>query len=100
MEEIADVPGRITESYEPLMVRTAQGTVFSVPSRRHIGSVSENYVVLEPVLRHRGILRDVHFGDARCMLCEVRPMFDAALELLGKNIRLFNDRTPVPRAWY
>ena len=100
VEEIADVPGRITESYEPLMVRTAQGTVFSVPSRRHIGSVSENYVVLEPVLRHRGILRDVHFGGARCMLCEVRPMFDAALELLGKNIRLFNDRTPVPRAWY
>lgn len=100
VEEIAGVPGRITESCEPLLVRTAQGQTIPVPSRRHIGAVSENYVILEPVMRRRGILWDTAFGKARCLLCDAAPMFDTALALLGRNIRLFDSRAPIPEAWY
>ena len=47
IEEIANVPGRLTAEHHPLFVRDQSGRLLSVPSRRHQNANSDHHVKLE-----------------------------------------------------
>lgn len=95
IEEVAKVPGRMTDTFEPLMVKDLNGRIIPVPSRRHHNANSENYVKLEPVMFRRGVLHKVKFGDADCLYFCAKDLFAVTLELLRQNIRLFDNNDPV-----
>lgn len=100
IEEIAGVPGRIAGTYEQLRVKDKEGRVHSVPSHRHQNANSDYYQKLEPVMDHRGVLTRGKIGDAATIVCEIKDLFGITLELLGRDIRLFDDDKPVPEEWY
>ncbi len=100
IEEVANVPGRLTDTWEQLRVKKANGEVISVPSRRHHNSNSDYFEKLEPVLEYRSVLTRGKIGDANAIVCKVRDLFRITLELLEKNPRLFDDDEPVPKEWY
>ena len=100
IEEIANVPGRLTAEHHPLFVRDQSGRLLSVPSRRHQNANSDHYVKLEPVMFHRNILRRVPFGNAECLLFRGKDLLAVMLELLKKDPDLFGSGAPVPPEWY
>lgn len=89
IEEIANVPGRLTAEHHPLFVRDQSGRLLSVPSRRHQNANSDHYVKLEPVMFHRNVLRRVPFGNAECLLFRGKDLLAVTLELLKKT-RIFS----------
>ena len=100
IEEIANVPGRLTAEHHPLFVRDQSGRLLSVPSRRHQNANSDHYVKLEPVMFHRNVLRRVPFGNAECLLFRGKDLLAVTLELLKKDPDLFGSGAPVPPEWY
>lgn len=100
IEEVAGVPGRLTDFMEPLRVKKADGEVIAVPSHRHQNSNSDYFEKLEPVLEYRNVLTRGKIGGADSIVCGIPDLFRITLELLGKNPRLFDDDQPVPREWY
>lgn len=100
IEEMADVPNRLTKEPHQLYAIDEAGVRHSVPSYRHDNADSSFFVKLEPVMEHRGQLRHLPFGQADCLLCRGKDLADTALELLAKNPDLFADDKPVPAEWY
>lgn len=100
IEEVAGVPGRISDTWEPLKVRDENGMLRNVPSRRHQNANSDYYQKLEPVLQYKNVLIRGKVGDADTIVCRITDLFSITLDLLKKNIRLFDDAEPVPEKWY
>lgn len=100
IEEVAGVPGRLTDTYEQLRVKKADGEIIEVPSRRHDNANSDHYDKMEPVLEYRGVLTRGKIGDADVIVCRIQDLFRITLELLKKNPRLFDDFDPVPKEWF
>ena len=100
IEETANVPNRLSAHTEDLYVLDYDGKKIHVPSYRHHNANSDYYVKLEPVMLHRNTLHETRLGDAQCMLMQVRDLFSITLELLEKNIRLFDDAASVPSEWF
>lgn len=100
IEEVGHVPGRLTETMEPLKTRKADGTIISVPQHRHHNANSDNFEKLEPVLKQKGVLTYGKIGSADTIVCSVRDLFRITLELLKKDPKLFDDDKPIPENWY
>lgn len=60
-----------------------------------IPDVSQNYGKLLPVFRAEGIAREGKVGDADCVLCSCRDMYDVTSRLLRDKPDLFLDNLPV-----
>ncbi len=100
IEEVANVPGRLTDTWEQLRVKKADGEVIPVPSRRHHNSNSDYFEKLEPVFEYRNVLTRGKIGDADTIVCKIQDLFRITLELLKKDPRLFDDDKPVPKEWF
>lgn len=100
IEEVANVPGRLADTWEQLRVRNESGEIINVPSRRHQNANSDHYQKLESVLDHRGVLTKGKVGNSDTIVCKIKDLFRITIELLNRDIRLFDDKKPVPREWY
>lgn len=100
VEEWNHIPRRLTESREVLETMLPDGTIISVPSRRHIGDVSVNYDKLDRPLIYTHTARTGHVGDAFCWLIDADRLRVMVSEFLKKNPDLFIDHEPVPENWY
>ena len=100
IEEAADVPGRLSKGQEALLSVDYEGAVHRVPSFRHENANSYYYRKLEPVFLKKGKIKRTHFGDASCLLFSAQDLFSVTLELLSKDILLFENDAPVPQNWY
>lgn len=98
IEEVAQVSRRMTDRYEKLYVRDADGRKTLVLSRRHNHANSENYVKLQPVMLQKGLLHTGKFGEAPCFYFRAQDLFAVTLDLLWRCPRLFDDDSPVPPA--
>lgn len=100
IEEVANVPTRIKQTAETFVVIDETGTAIDCPSYRHDNANSDLYVKLEPVMKERGQLREVSFGAAKCLSFKQTELFETTLELLKKDIHLFDDDKPIPKELY
>ncbi len=90
VEEWLEIPGRLTETYEQLVSILADGRQVQVPSRRHIGHISEQYPKVTRYLLDHGVLRTGTFGSAQAILHETQPLYEALKELLRADPLLFS----------
>jgi len=90
VEEWLAIPGRLTDTYEQLVSVLADGRQVQVPSRRHIGHISENYPKATRYLLEQGVLRTGTFGSAQVMLHETQPLYEALKGLLKADPQLFS----------
>lgn len=100
IEELAGVPNRLTNECEPLVVIDWEGHKIPCPSHRHHNANSDLYVKLEPVMYKRNLLEKVKFGEADALSFRQKDLFKTALEMLEKDIHLFDDDKPVPKDFY
>lgn len=95
VEEVAKVPGRLTEEREKLFVTFPDGQRVACPQHRHFGYPSAQYDRADPPLRASGALRAGRLLDAPILLINADDLFDGVLEQLLQNIRIF-DAKPAP----
>lgn len=100
VEEIAYVPGRITQDAENLTVFDENGNEHLVKSFRHYKANSNYFVKLEPVMLHRKELVIGKIGDSTIRICDTKPLFSTAFEMLSQDIFLFNDDKEIPTELY
>jgi aminoglycoside 3-N-acetyltransferase len=86
VEEWHGIPDRLADHPTLFRIRRPDGGgLIDCPQFRHCssrGDVSQHYGRIEPELLASGIAREGLIGDARSVLCEVRPM----AELVGRHL--------------
>nr|WP_144923059.1 AAC(3) family N-acetyltransferase [Paenibacillus bovis] len=96
VEEWADIPGRMTDTYEPLVSILEDGTRVDVPSRRHTGLAwHEHFWKVEEILLNRGAMHIGKFGDAETRVCDAKLLTEVLMEMLKDNPDLFSDNEPL-----
>ncbi len=103
VEEWNDIPNRLTDHREPLQVLTPDGKLIDCPSRRHrspVPNISDNYIILEEPLISTGIATVAPFGDARTVVCDVKPMVELTSSFLKRDPDIFLTQNPIPKSWY
>lgn len=101
VEEWADIPGRMTDAREALVVVTPEGKEISVPSRRHHGDHwSEYFWKVDEFLEEKKVMRKGKFGDATVRICEAAPMTEVLNKLLAINPNLFSNNDPFEKEKY
>lgn len=106
IEEIAEVPNRISKNKTLKTVRLKDGTVLEKFTHgvyaEGIGPFWERFPKFEPAFRHFGAITDGFLGDAPVQLCSCRKMTEAfrtVFERSGKA-ELLGEDTPLKKEWY
>ena len=100
IEEWNDIPGRLTDSHEPLVTVLEDGTEIAVPSRRHCGlSWSMHFWKVDGLLEQYGVMKKGSFGDAEVRLCDAGKTNEIISELLQLNPDLFSDNEPLKQSF-
>lgn len=88
VEEMLDVPNRLSAEPYKMTIRKATGEISEVLSRSHhaegIGDVSARYPKYESAFRHYGVITDGYIGSARAQLCSARGIRDV-VTLINKR---------------
>lgn len=96
IEEWSDVPGRLTDGHENLIVVLGDGTEIPVPSRRHCGLPwSEHFWKVEGILERTGAIRRAKLGEADCWACDAVRMTEVISGMLQDHPDLFSDQDPL-----
>ncbi|MDZ7834039.1 MAG: AAC(3) family N-acetyltransferase [Alkalibacterium sp.] len=100
IEEWADVPGRIMDTYQNLYSVLNTGEKVPVPSRRHYpGSSSKHYWKVENILLEEGAMTKGTFGDAQARVVDARKTTELLTRLLEANPEIFSDDEPLSEEW-
>ena len=103
-EEWYNVPNRISNHYESYKVVLRDGSIIERPSRIHKTEphidISENYNILETPMLETGIAVEGKFGNARCIVCDVFPMYQFVGKVLEHDKNIFANSNPIPKEWY
>jgi hypothetical protein len=78
VEEMMNVPNRLSEDWKATKIRLKSGDVIERPIHCHhavgIKDVSAHYPKYEPAFRHHGAIVDGTFGNAKTQLCSTEKM--------------------------
>lgn len=103
IEESFDVPERLTEKPTTFQVKLPDGLLKEVPMYRHFNSkeehISDTFDKFMNGYYELGVARKVTLGDAQCILCEARKLFEATKRILEREINCFIDRVEIPSEW-
>lgn len=104
IEEVYDVPERLTEEPVHFQIVMPDGTKKDVQVHRHYNRFTEHISeefdkMLEGYFR-TGAAKKVRFGDAECILCDANRMFAVTGAILEQEINCFIDRDEIPFEWY
>lgn len=102
IEELLDVPGRLTEHFVPTRIRMGDGSIVLHPIRTHAAHPSPHYPKLEPAFRYHGAIKDGQLGNAKVQLCNCRKMFDVVKLIYERSggVELMNDDEPLKESLY
>lgn len=104
IEEIYDVPGRLTEKPVLFYVEMPDGNQKEVPMHRHYSPktphISESFDKMLAGYFAAGACKEVAFGDAKCILCDAKKLLEVTGKILTKEPGCFLDRENIPTDWY
>ena len=104
VEELLDVPERLTEKPVDFQIKMPDGSIKEVSVHRHYNRmtahISEEYDKLEQAYYDCGAAKKVKFGDADCILCDARKLYEVTKLLLSHEINCFIDRKEIPSEWW
>ena len=100
VEEVLNVPNRLTDKPLQLTVVDAAGAQHTVYMRRHYNAqqphISEDFVKLEQAYLDCGAARNTKFGDAACILCDAEGLFRVTRHVLAPNPEAFVTESVIP----
>ena len=90
IEEVFDVPERLTEKPVDFKIKMPDGTLKSVSVHRHYSPytahISEYFDKFTRAYYETGAAKQVKFGDADCLLCDAKKLFEVTGRMLSKGI--------------
>ena len=90
IEEVFDVPERLTEKPVDFKIKMPDGTLKSVSVHRHYSPytahISEYFDKFTRAYYETGAAKQVKFGDADCILCDAKKLFEVTGRMLSKGI--------------
>lgn len=104
VEEMLDVPQRLTEEPVAFEVRLPDNSWKKVKMYRHYNPatdhISESFDILMEGYFETGAAKRVTFGDADCILCDCRKIYEVTKRVAAHNINFFMECKTVPKQWY
>lgn len=104
VEEMLDVPERLTASPVPFQIKMPDGTIKEVSVYRHFNRfqphISEEFDKLAQAYYDLGAAKKVKFGDATCILCEAKKIYEVTKKVLSHEINCLIDKQEIPREWW
>lgn len=104
VEEIWNVPERLTEAPTVFYIKMPDGTMKPVSMYRHYNPytehISESYDKMKEGYERTGAAEEVRFGDAACILCDAQKLFEVTGRILKQDLNCFMDREEIPEKWY
>lgn len=100
IEESADVPERFTSEPVLFKVKMPDGSLKDVPMYRHynwkMAHISESFDKLKDHYFQTGAAKTVKLGDAGCILCSARALYNATMPILQKQPDFFIPASQLP----
>ena len=108
IEEVYDVPERLTVEPTVFQIKMPDGSMKSAVMYRHYNEVTEkrgevisdNFDKMKAGYFNAGAAKSVRFGDAQCILCDAKKIFEVTGKILEKDINCFIERESIPSEWY
>ena len=104
VEEVLNVPNRLTDKPVLFYVVMPDGQRKKVYMRRHYNAmqphISEDFVKLEQAFYDRGAAKRVPFGEASCILCDAKKVFEVTRDVLAPDPEcLVTSPVILPERW-
>lgn len=104
VEEVFDVPERLTEKPVDFKIKMPDGMVKEVSVHRHFNPytahISESYDKLTRAFYETRAAKQVKFGDAKCILCDAAKLFEVTARILSHDINCIIDRAEIPESYW
>lgn len=106
VEELLDVPDRLTEKKTRFYIKMPDGTQKEVFLHRHYnttlksGAIAGTYDKLREAFYWHGAAKDGKLGDADCILCDAKGIYDVMKMVLDHEINCLIDRETIPEEWW
>ncbi len=104
VEEVLDVPERLTAEKTNFQIKMPDGEVHEVSIYRHgnpyTNDVSQYFVKLTDAFYGLGAAKKVKLGDADCILCDANKIFDVVEKVLKHQINAVMDCESIPEEWW
>lgn len=104
VEEMLDVPERLTEKPVAFRIAMPDGSVKDVQVHRHYNPyephISERFDKLMEGYFQTGAAIRGKLGDADCILCDCEKLYQVTKRVLEHEINTFIDVDPIPAAWW
>lgn len=89
VEEVLNIPNRLADLPMELLVCMPDGSRRKVYMRKHYNPqqphISEDFVKLNQAFLDCGVVQEVQFGDAKCLLCDARGIFEVTRHVLAPD---------------
>lgn len=100
VEEVLNVPNRLTDRPVLFQVVMPDGSRRPVYMRRHYNAmqphISEDFVKLEQAFYDTGAAKKVKFGNADCILCDARGIFEVTRVCLAPDPECLVTKAEIP----
>ena len=89
VEEVLNVPNRLSDKPMELTICMPDGSRRRVYMRKHYNAqqphISEDFVKLNQAFADCGVVKKGQFGDAQCLLCEAKGIFEVTRHVLAPD---------------
>ena len=106
VDEVMNIPDRLTDEPTKMYIVMPDGSKKEVHMYRHFnrklgtGSFSEKFDKLEQAFYDLGAAKPVKFGDADCILCDARKIYEVCQKLFSIEKNCVIDREIIPEEWW
>ena len=104
VEEVFDVPERLTAEPTVFQIVLPDGGRKEVSMYRHYNRkaphISEHFDKLAPAFETLGATRKVKFGDAECILCDAKKIFEIYKKIIEIELNCVIEREVIPENWW
>lgn len=106
VDEVLNIPDRLTDEPTLMHIVMPDGSKKDVQMYRHYnraigsGSFSEEFDKLKPAFYDLGAAKPVKFGDADCILCDAKKIYDVCVKLFSIEQNCVINREQIPEEWW
>ncbi len=104
VEEVLNIPNRLADKPMELYINMPDGSRQMVYMRKHYNAqqphISEDFVKMNQAYLDCGVVRQVRFGDAQCLLCDAQGIFEVTRHVLAPDPEcLVTADVLLPKRW-
>ena len=106
VDEVMGIPDRLTDEPTLMHIVMPDGTQKDVQMFRHFnktlqtGNFSDEFDKMKQAFYDLGAAKEVKFGDAACILCDAKKIFDVCYKLFSIDANCVIERDFIPEDWW